>query len=94
MPHYQNRNSYTQLETPIPGVTIDYDADALAEQLRDEYGYSDVRIGSMTSGLSNIQVVESDYEKPGKGHGKGRKHNNTMLIGGADHRRDGAVGGR
>ena len=94
MPHYQNRNSYTQLETPIPGVTIDYDADALAEQLRDEYGYDDVRIGSMTSGLSNIQVVESYYYKPGKGHGKGRKHKNTMLVGGADHRRDGAVGGR
>lgn len=94
MPHYQNRNSYTQLETPIPGVTLDYDADALAEQLRNDYGYSDVRIGSMTSGLSIIQVVESDYEKPGKGHGKGRKHNNTMLVGGADHRRDGAVGGR
>ncbi len=76
MPHYQNRNSYTQLETPIPGVTIDYDADALSEQLLDEYKYSDVRIGSMTSGLSNIQVLESE------------------LIGGADHRRDGAVGGR
>ena len=94
IPHYQNRNSYTELETPIPGVTLDYDAEALAEQLRDEYEYSDVRTGAMTSGLSSIQVVESDDEKPGKGHGKGRKHSKTVLVGGADHRRDGTVGGR
>ena len=94
MPHYQNRNSYTELETPIPGITLDYDAEALAGQLREEYGYSDVRTGAMTSGLSSIQVFESDYKKPGKGHGKGHKHNKTTLIGGADHRRDGTVGGR
>ena len=34
VPHYMNRNAYTELETPIPGITLDYDADALAEQLR------------------------------------------------------------
>lgn len=94
MPHYQNRNSYTQLEEPIPDVTIDYDAEALAGQLRNTYGYSDVRIGTMTSGLSAIQVLDPDYKKPGKGYRKGRKYNNTKLVGGADYRRDGAVGGR
>ena len=94
VPHYQNRNSYTELETPIPGITLDYDADALAEQLRNEYKYSDVRIQSMTSGLSNIQVVESGRCGKGKGHGKGHHNKCSYLIGGADQRRDGAVGGR
>ena len=94
VPHHQNRNNYTQLETPIPGVTLDYDAEALAQELRDDYGYGDVRIGTMTSGLSSIQVVENGKEKPGKRHGKGRKHKKTLLVGGADQRRDGAVGGR
>ena len=94
VPHYQNRNSYTQLEEPIPGVTLAYDAGALADQLRNEYGYGDVRVGSMTSGLSSIQVLESDCRKPGNGRGKGRKCKKSILVGGADHRRDGAVGGR
>jgi hypothetical protein len=62
--------------------------------LRNEYGYSDVRVGSMTSGLSSIQVVESDFGESWKSHGKGRKHRNIKLVGGADHRRDGTVGGR
>ena len=94
VPHYQNRNSYTELETPIPGITLDYDADALAEQLLNEYEYSDVRIQSMTSGLSNIQVVESGCCGKGKGHRKGHCHKHTILVGGADQRRDGTVGGR
>jgi gamma-glutamyltranspeptidase/glutathione hydrolase len=94
MPHYMNRNLYTELETPTPGIILDYDAGALAEQLQYDYGHSDVRIGAKTSGLSIIQVVESDLEKPGKGHGKGPKQNETMLVGGADQRRDGAVGGQ
>ena len=94
VPHYQNRNSYTQLETPIPGVTLDYDAEGLVRQLRDDYEYSDVRVGIMTSGLSSIQVEEFKYAKPGKRHGKGHKHKMTLLVGGADQRRDGTVGGR
>jgi gamma-glutamyltranspeptidase/glutathione hydrolase len=94
VPHYQNRNSYTELETPIPGITLDYDADDLAKKLRDDYGYSDVRIQSMTSGLSNIQVVKSDCCEKGKGHRKGHRHKHTILVGGADQRRDGTVGGR
>ena len=94
VPHYQNRNSYTELETPVPGITLDYDADTLAKQLRNEYKYGDVRIQSMTSGLSNIQVVESGRCEKGKGHRKGHRHKYTILVGGADQRRDGTVGGR
>jgi gamma-glutamyltranspeptidase/glutathione hydrolase len=93
MPHYLNRNSYTQIETPTPGITIDYDADALAAELASR-GYNDVRINSLTSGLSIIQVVESDCCGKGSGHGKGHHCKRSYLIGGADQRRDGAVGGR
>ncbi len=74
VPHHQNRNGSTELEAPIPGVTDDYDVEALAEALRQR-GHP-VRITDLTSGLSVIQVTR---------HG---------LVGGADHRRDGTVGGR
>jgi gamma-glutamyltranspeptidase/glutathione hydrolase len=102
VPHYMNRNGRTDLETPIPGITLEYDAEALADALKAR-GHSDptvpidersVGIITQTSGLSIIQVVENGKEKPGKGHGKGRKHKKTLLVGGADQRRDGAVGGR
>jgi gamma-glutamyltranspeptidase/glutathione hydrolase len=53
-----------------------------------------VGIITQTSGLSIIQVVESDHGGPGKGHSKGRYHKDTFLVGGADKRRDGTVGGR
>ena len=108
VPHYMNRNGTTDIETPIPGVTLDYDADALATQLK-ELGHSDpeaalgdrnVGIRALTSGLSIIQVVRKEKVK----RGKGKRHNNywwghnkhrrTSLIGGSDKRRDGAVGGR
>ena len=79
VPHYMNRNGRTDLETPIPGITLDYDAEALADELRDK-GHN-VGIISQTSGLSIIQVLESD--------GVG-----TYFVGGADKRRDGTVGGR
>lgn len=92
IPHFQNRNNYTQIEEPIPGVTLDYDTEALEEELlaRDHT----VSIGTMTSGLSVIQVVESSHGKKHKHHGWGRCHKRGYLVGGADHRRDGAVGGR
>jgi gamma-glutamyltranspeptidase/glutathione hydrolase len=89
VPHYMNRNGRTDLEEPIPGVTLDYDAEALRDELIAR-GHSDptvppedrsVGIITQTSGLSIIQVVESDQGK-------------TVLVGGADQRRDGAVGGR
>ena len=83
-PHYMNRNGRTDIEEPIPGVTLDYDASALAEALlqrghsnggdTDEEG--SVGIITQTSGLSIINV-------------RGR-----VLVGGADKRRDGTVGGR
>lgn len=89
LPHYMNRNGRTELETPIPGITLDYDAEALAAELVQR-GHSDptlpveqrsVGIIPLASGLSMIQVVDSGE--------KGRR-----LVGGADMRRDGAVGGR
>jgi gamma-glutamyltranspeptidase/glutathione hydrolase len=79
VPHYMNRNGRTDLETPIPGVTLDYDAKALADELiAREHS---VGIIAQESGLSIIQVVESN-------------DGSTYLVGGADKRRDGAVGGR
>jgi gamma-glutamyltranspeptidase/glutathione hydrolase len=81
VPHYLNRNGSTDIEEPIPGTTLDYDADALAGILTNEYGYingngtSRVNIRALTSGLSIIQVGDG-------------------LVGGADQRRDGTVGGR
>ena len=74
VPHYMNRNGRTDIEPPQAGVTLDYDAQALADALT-AIGHS-VGIVSQDSGLSIIQVTD---------HG---------LIGGADYRRDGAVGGR
>jgi gamma-glutamyltranspeptidase/glutathione hydrolase len=90
VPHYMNRNGRTDIETPIPGVTLDYDAAALATALK-ERGHSNptvpleersVGIIAQTSGLSIIQVLE------------GNNRNKTILVGGADQRRDGTVGGR
>ena len=101
VPHYMNRNGRTDLETPIPGITLDYDAEALADELIAR-GHSDPTVppedlwasSRKTSGLSIIQVVESDHCGKGKGHRKGHRHKHTILVGGADQRRDGAVGGR
>lgn len=74
VPHYMNRNtSSTDLEEPIPGVTLDYDATALAAEL-DARGYR-VNIIAQTSGVSSILATDDGY------------------VGGADMRRDGAVGG-
>lgn len=75
VPHIQNRNTTTtEIEDPIPGVTWDYDAPALAAAL-EARGHT-VSIATLTSGLSVIEVGDG------------------VLVGGADHRRDGAVGGR
>ncbi len=103
VPHYMNRNGATDLETPIPGVTLDYDADALADALIARA--HPVRILTQTSGLSTIQVVkredkydddideDDDDERKKKRHKRWR-HRDTVLVGGADQRRDGAIGGR
>jgi gamma-glutamyltranspeptidase/glutathione hydrolase len=74
IPHHQNRNGSTNLEAPIPGVTIDYDVDALKDAL-EARGHP-VSVGVLTSGLSVIQATDAG------------------LVGGADQRRDGTVGGR
>jgi gamma-glutamyltranspeptidase/glutathione hydrolase len=73
-PHYQNRNGSTDIEQPIPGVTLDYDAAALEAAL-EARGHT-VNVRSLTSGLGVIHVTPNE------------------LLGGADLRRDGTVGGR
>ncbi|WP_305042830.1 gamma-glutamyltransferase family protein [Geoalkalibacter sp.] len=89
VPHIINLNGQTELEAPLPGVTLDYDVQALATALMAR-GHSDpaaalqerlVDIVAHTSGLAIIQVVRSATGQ-------------AVLIGGADQRRDGAVGGR
>ncbi len=78
VPHFLNRNGSTDIEEPIPGVTVNYDAEALKDELVKEFRYvtNPVNIRSLTSGLSIIQVDDDEF------------------VGGADQRRDGAVGGR
>ncbi len=109
VPHYMNRNGRTDIEQPIPGVTLDYDAEALATALK-ERGHSDpnvplqdrsVGIIAQTSGLSIIKVVKQSKSRHHRRHGDNdeeheneHRHHNTQLIGGADYRRDGTVGGR
>jgi len=104
VPHYMNRNGRTDVEEPIPGVTLDYDAQALADALKLR-GHSDptvpleersVGIISQTSGLSIIQVVQDKSKKSKKSHKskKSKKSMKTTLIGGGDLRRDGTVSGR
>ena len=102
VPHYMNRNGRTDIESPIAGVTLDYDAESLAAELKN-LGHSNpdvpleersVGIITQTSGLSIIAVEERE-----KSNGSGKLKNNpgkrkTILIGGADKRRDGTVGGR
>lgn len=89
VPHYMNLNGRTDLEPPLPGITLDYDVQALAAALIAR-GHSDpqapppersVGIVEQTSGLAIIQMAVTP---------EGR----TVLLGGADGRRDGTVGGR
>lgn len=86
VPHYMNRNGRTDLEIPVPGITLDYDAEGLADALKIR-GHA-VDIITQDSGLSIIQVKKGNQWKK---HSK--KHGNSILIGGADQRRDGTVGG-
>ena len=100
VPHYMNRNGTTDIEEPLPGITLDYDAQALADALKAR-GHSNpnvpleqrnVGIRALTSGLSIIQV---EYKDPNpKSRGQGNSAKIERLIGGADKRRDGTVSGR
>ncbi len=91
VPHYMNRNGRTDLEEPIPGVTLDYDAQALADALIAR-GHN-VGIIPQTSGLSNIQVIEK-FDYYFRTREEKRRFPPFLLVGGADKRRDGTVGGR
>ncbi|MCB1957599.1 MAG: gamma-glutamyltransferase [Rhodocyclaceae bacterium] len=97
VPHYMNRNTRTtDLETPIPGVTLDYDVDALKAALEDK-GHV-VSVIAQQSGLSIIHVVYDEDDDNHRGRGRNRGHGNDRndytLIGGGDLRRDGTVAGR
>ncbi|MGB5254623.1 MAG: hypothetical protein WBN68_18095, partial [Sedimenticolaceae bacterium] len=58
-PHYQNRNGSTEIERTIPGITIEYDADALEESLKARDHPVIVR-DVLESGLSIIHVDGDD----------------------------------
>jgi len=96
VPHFMNRNGRTDIEIPIPGVTLDYDTDALKAAL-EARGHS-VGVIEQTSGLSIVQVLEdkskSKKSRKSKKSNKSKKRSKTSLIGGADLRRDGFVAGR
>ncbi len=109
VPHYMNRNGRTDVESPIEGVTQDYDAENLAARLKmlghsdPEADLADRQVGviAQTSGLSIIQILRKEKVKSSKRYGDFShffkywgKHRRTMLVGGADKRRDGTVGGR
>ena len=55
-PHYQNRNGSSEVENPIPGVTTDFDAEALRSALVAR-GHPVSGNGTLTSGLSIIAVT-------------------------------------
>ncbi len=55
VPHFMNRNGSTDIETPVAGITQDYDADAMKAQLEAK-GHT-VNIRSQVSGLSVIEVT-------------------------------------
>ncbi|OES24160.1 gamma-glutamyltransferase [Alteromonas macleodii] len=91
IPHYMNKNGVTEIELPITGVTLDYDPAALAQALKEK-GHSDpnvpveqriVLINAQTSGLGTIVIERNKRGKRVK-----------KLVGGADARRGGKVGGK
>ncbi len=79
VPHFMNRNGRTDLEAPAPGVTLDYDLEALQRDLEGR-GH-EVGVARQNSGLSVIRVVH-------------REDGPARLLGGADRRRNGTVAGR
>jgi len=87
VPHYMNRNGRTDIEKPITNVTLDYNADALAAKLK-KLGHKEPGIISQTSGLSLIKVERKSSDQDNV------SQITTKLIGGADFRRDGSIGGR
>jgi gamma-glutamyltranspeptidase/glutathione hydrolase len=95
IPHYQNRNEITEIESPQSGLShtfglVEYDSEQVAADLK-AMGHSDPalpledRVVSIVpmwiSKLTTIQVV--------------RDHDGSkVFVGGVDPRSDGAIGGR
>ena len=68
VPHYMNRNGRTDLMILVPGITLDYEAQALADALIARG--DPVGVIAQESGLSIIQVVETGSADPEKVTGK------------------------
>lgn len=84
VPHYQNRNEKTEIESPSSGLyetgLAPYDTEKVSAELQ-AMGHVDVDIIPMwISKLTTIQVV-----RDGSGE--------VMLVGGVDQRSDGSIGG-
>lgn len=85
IPHYQNMNGKTEIESPQSGMfgnsLVEYDVDQVAGELK-AMGHDEVEIVSMwLSKLATIQISKDNAD------------NMTMLIGGVDYRLDGSIGG-
>lgn len=90
VPHYMNRNGPTEIEMPIPGITLDYDSAAMAAALEDR-GHN-VEVSFQNSGLAIIQTRENHPRK--RNNGQCNKRDKMVLVGGADLRRDGTASGK
>ena len=84
IPHYQNRNEKTEIESPQSGLfgndLVDYDSETVAAEL-NMAGHNVDIVPVWISKLASIQVVKSDL---------GSK---VSFFGGVDPRSDGYIGG-
>jgi gamma-glutamyltranspeptidase/glutathione hydrolase len=84
VPHYQNRNEKTEIESPDSGLfgigLVPYDTEQVSAELQ-AMGHADVAVVPMwISKLTTIQVV-----RDGQG--------DVRLVGGVDQRSNGSIGG-
>jgi gamma-glutamyltranspeptidase/glutathione hydrolase len=84
IPHYQNRNDITEVESPESGLfeagIVQYDTDKLANELQ-AMGHSVEIVPDWLGKLSSIRVVRNDGV------------DETVFFGGVDPRTGGSIGG-
>lgn len=84
VPHYQNRNEKTEIESPQSGLfgndLIDYDSEEVVAEL-NMMGHDADIVSLWVSKLTSIQIVKSGLR------------NSTLYVGGVDPRSDGSIGG-
>jgi gamma-glutamyltranspeptidase/glutathione hydrolase len=82
-PHFQNRNGPTEIEASKPGLTTDYDFDALVTALT-LLNHTVQESGGETSGLSLVAVTADGFlggaDPRRDGTAGGRMDNGTMAI--------------